>query len=164
MIEDEDKRDEADLPPASAPQGSGHAEASPSTPESILEVGSEGGSAALCRELCEDGSYDYHVVTNEVALYDFLDDADRAGLGPPIRRSSARSTFDEALAVLDKDCWARLYPVVVHPEFADRIWEALLLRIEIDQSRHLWKWSHLCNKELIDGVWTSAMEDADSRG
>jgi hypothetical protein len=81
--------------------------------EIVLEVGSEGGSLTLLRERDADGDWQFLVERNETALYDILLEEDRIGIGDYFARTGHVRSFHEALSLLDKYPWFRLYPVQV---------------------------------------------------
>src|SRR5208282_2757906 len=89
--------------------------------EVVLEVGAEGGSLTLRRERDADGDWQFWVERNETALYDLLSEEDRSEIGGYFAQTGYVYSFHEALDLLDKYPWFRLYPVQVHPEFLDAV-------------------------------------------
>jgi hypothetical protein len=93
--------------------------------EIVLEVGSEGGSLTLLRERNADEDWRFRIERNEIALYDLLSKEDRGKTGDYFARTGYVQSFPEALSLLDRYPWFRLYPVRVHSEFL----EAVLLEV-----------------------------------
>lgn len=122
----------------------------PSTPEIVVEVVAEGGSLKLHRVRRSDGTEVFTTVLNEVALYDMLSDDELEGMGGPIKTDMA-TTFDGAMELLDRHEWAFVRPWVVHPEFSDRIWNAILQRSATIRRTHQHEerfalWATMCGK------------------
>ncbi|MFL6449739.1 MAG: DUF262 domain-containing protein [Bryobacteraceae bacterium] len=111
-------------------------EENPSIPrETVLEVGSEGGSLRLVRQRNVHGDWDFRAERNETALYDLLSDEDRNGIEFSSQTGYVRS-FQDALSLLDKYPWFRLHPTLVNPEFRDAIlFEVKKRGGEVDETR-----------------------------
>ena len=105
-------------------------------PEVVLEVGGEGGSIKLLRGKTTSGEWQFWVKTNESALYDLLPDEDRGEPGDYIQRTDYVPSFEEALKLLDRYPWAKLYPLQVHPEFL----EAVLKGVRKRPRREVTRW------------------------
>jgi len=93
--------------------------------EIVLEVGSEGGSLTLLRERNADEDWRFRIERNEIELYDLLSKEDRGRTEDYFARTGYVQSFQEALSLLDRYLWFRLYPVQVHSEFL----EAVLLEV-----------------------------------
>jgi hypothetical protein len=111
------------------------AQNSPMLRETVLEIGSEGGSLTLVRQKNAGGDWEFRVERNETALYDLLSDEDRNGIEFASQTGYVRS-FQEALRLLDRYPWFRLHPIWVNPEFLN----AVLLEVkkrggEVDETR-----------------------------
>jgi hypothetical protein len=93
----------------------------------ILEVAAEGGSLRIVRVAHNDASAVFVVRRNESALADLLDDEE---FSPPsaVSESPAHVSFETALAALDQYPWQQLFPVTVHPDYADVIGAAVKAR------------------------------------
>ena len=88
--------------------------------ELILEVGGEGGSLSIW-SLGIAGSPERFVVRrNEAAFCELLDEGDAEGM-PIAADSNTSRTFDEALRMLGRYSWYRLYPLYVHPKFVEAV-------------------------------------------
>ena len=109
----------------------------PTTEQTILKVGSEGGCIEL-RGFQTDGAWRFRLVTNETTLIEILEeDVDPAIDSPWV------SSWDAALALLDKYPWQHLYPLDVHPEFHKQICNALSNRGVYENSYEWSDWSNL---------------------
>jgi len=96
--------------------------------ETILEVGSEGGSITLLRERKSGGDWEFQVKTNERLLYEALSEEDRSSIGEHFAKTGYVRSFHEGLRLLDRYPWFRLYPLEVHPEFVDAVLEEVKKR------------------------------------
>ena len=88
--------------------------------EVVLEVGGEGGSLTLVRRRTTDEDWQFRIERDETALYDLLSDEDRSGIEFSSQSEYVRS-FEEALNMLDRYPWPKLYPLEVHPEYLDTV-------------------------------------------
>jgi len=94
--------------------------------EVIVEIGGEGGSIALLGVRDTAGGWHFRLDRDESTLADFLpDDLDPASLRG---RTGWVASWEEALGLLDRYPWHRLYPLGLHPEFRDRIFAAVAER------------------------------------
>lgn len=92
--------------------------------ETLLEVGAEGGSVAIYGMRTPSGwLFSEEVIDQTPELID-----EEAIL----YRSGLLDTWDAALQRLDRYPWYRLYPLQVHPEFRDAIFEAVVSRYKAD--------------------------------
>jgi hypothetical protein len=85
--------------------------------EIVLEVGAEGGSLTLLRAKAKSGEWQFWIERNETAVYDLLSEEDRGEIGKYFAQTGYVHSFQEALQLLDKYPWFRLYPVEVHREY-----------------------------------------------
>ncbi|HEV2713702.1 MAG TPA: hypothetical protein VGU64_00470 [Terriglobales bacterium] len=78
--------------------------------------------------------------------------------GPAISRESDWvDSWEAALKILDKYPWHRLYPIIVHPDFAQAIWQAVKKRLDHDTligerpqrlvDSNLPRWHKLCGRD-----------------
>ena len=88
--------------------------------ETIVEIGGEGGSITLEGHRDSHGQWQFRMATNEAALYDMLGEDP-----PPPVEAPWVSSWDEALALLDRYPWPLLSPEAVHPEFRDAVFAAV---------------------------------------
>jgi TPR repeat protein len=89
--------------------------------EVVLEVGAEGGSLTLLRGRNKSKGWRFWIDRDERALYDLLSKEDRSEIANYFASTEYAQSFDEALKLLDKYPWFRLYPVYVHPEFVNAV-------------------------------------------
>lgn len=82
--------------------------------EILLEVGAEGGSIYIARFKHTDQTWRYVCVINETVMADFEEFASNE----LYKESGVVTTFEEALKMMDKYPWPKLYPLLVHPEYA----------------------------------------------
>ena len=89
--------------------------------EIVLEVGAEGGSITLVRERNTGTDWQFQLKTNETALYDLLSKEDREAVGESFAHTGYVSSFQEALCLLDRYPWFRLFPMNFHSAFLDAV-------------------------------------------
>ena len=96
----------------------------------ILKVGAEGGSITILGSESPSGDWSFCFERNEAAIADLLSEEDLAGFGPEdfYHRSDFVSTFDEALDLIDRYPWHKLWPLEVRPKFHDRVFAAVKQR------------------------------------
>jgi hypothetical protein len=99
--------------------------------EVILEIGAELGSSTLLGTRTAHG-WRFRSRTIDQSAWLLSDDDDFEGLS--YRLSDWVDSWEEALALLDKYPWHRLHPLVVHPEFAQRLWTVVQEKFAVDQS------------------------------
>jgi hypothetical protein len=100
--------------------------------EVILRVGAEGGSVTLHGVRTEDGWRFQRSVVDQTPW--MLDEAE-------IRHDSQfTSSWDEALALLDRYPWQRLFPIRVHPEFRQVVWSAVQTRYAGNNAENDLEW------------------------
>ena len=88
--------------------------------KTIVEIGGEGGSIRLQGRRGAAGAWQFRLGTNEAALYDMLGEEP-----PPPKEVPWVSSWDEALALLDRYPWPLLYPLQVHAEFKEAVFAAI---------------------------------------
>jgi len=89
--------------------------------EVILELAGEGGSISLLSGTSLLGTQIFWMRVDDTGAYLMLDEDDSDDLGSPIEVSDPVGHFSEALKLLDKYPWYRLYPQTVVPEFREVI-------------------------------------------
>ena len=105
----------------------------------ILEVGAEGGSLILHGIRTAEGwQYSRNVLDQTPELLD----------EPWVEHDSAFvKSWVEALKLLGKYPWHKLYPLQVHPEFRELVFDAVIARYKEEDSsdpQRLRKWRELC--------------------
>jgi hypothetical protein len=126
----------------------------------IMEVGAWGGSVTLVGIKTSTG-WRFACTTDE-SFFSFMDE-----FTPDQFRSTwnIAETWEDALALLDEYPWASLFPIRVHPEFAQRVWNAVAARIEARQTDgsafhqdNLERWHKVCFDKPIRqmGLWDDA--------
>lgn len=95
----------------------------------ILQVGSEGGKLSLLG-MQSNSAWQFCLDTDESTLIDLIDDEDAVDEVEEgeIEKSPWVPTWRGALKRLDAYPWTKLYPLVVHREFRDRVFKALQAR------------------------------------
>jgi len=89
-------------------------------PETVLEVGTEGGSLAIVRQLNQRGTWEYRCLRDETTMAYLMPEefANSEGL---FEKSAPIGTFEDALLRLDKYPWFGMVPLKVNAEFADLV-------------------------------------------
>lgn len=115
--------------------------ASPS--EVILRVGAEGGDLTLYGTRSPEG---WRFSRRAVDLtMDLLDLDDGTSLD---ERSAQVGTWSAALALMDRYPWHRLYPLEVHPDFRERVLEAVAARYAAEgrpEGHYFLRWQERCS-------------------
>jgi hypothetical protein len=93
--------------------------------ELVLKVGAAGGSLSVWSVNAKDGTRSFVVITDESTLKDFLDKEDASGITFKSKTALLRS-FADALDVLGRYPWHRLYPLFVHRDFIDPVLKAVV--------------------------------------
>ena len=62
---------------------------------------------------------------------------------------SGATTWTGALRLLDRSPWAELHPVEIHPDFRDRIWEAVIERNQRMPGEDAWRQAALSRWRLL---------------
>jgi hypothetical protein len=121
---------------------------STAAPERILEVGAEGGCMTLQGRQEEDGRWLFQVNVDASTLAELMPEEFTAS---ELRRDGEWVyDFERALQDLDRSaCWELLVPMRVHPEFSDRILEAVRSRLSSscasrDLRSRLGRWQAVC--------------------
>jgi hypothetical protein len=96
------------------------------TAETIVEFLANGGTIALTGRRGPGGTWVFEVVVGEAERRAILGD-DEEGLEPYLPTGPV-GTWEEALALLDCYAWAISPPTLVHPEFRQAVWAALVER------------------------------------
>ena len=92
--------------------------------ELILQIGAAGGLLSVWSVNAEDGTRSFLVKRDESTLMDFMDKEDASNFNYCSETGQFRS-FDDALGVLDRYPWHRLYPLFVHRDFIDLVLKAV---------------------------------------
>jgi hypothetical protein len=114
--------------------------------ETILEIGGEGGSLTIigiCDPAC---GWRFMNERDETTLRDMLPADEQEGL-EFYERSGYVASLAEALESLDRYPWHKLYPLQVHPEFRQKIFDVVASRFEAegeDRWDQLSKWRKVC--------------------
>lgn len=90
--------------------------------EIVLQVGAEGGSLTLVRYHVSGEKWQFAIIRDESTLADFLEEKDKVDLFETL---DSIATFEDAIALLNKYPWPNLCPLVVHPEYANRVLEII---------------------------------------
>jgi hypothetical protein len=85
--------------------------------ETILELGTEGGSLTLFGNKDAVGQWRFWAHTDETAFRELLDEEDLHGLGSLVNTSESVSSLPEAFVLLDKYPWRWMVPLQVHAQF-----------------------------------------------
>ena len=108
--------------------------------EVVVEVGSEGGSVTLRGTRTPTGwLFSRHVIDQSAAMLDEVADE---------QASSSVKSWSAALKLLSEYPWVDLHPIEVHPEFRQRILDAVVSVYEKrgdTPQRRLEKWKEVCN-------------------
>lgn len=110
-------------------------------PEVVLKVGAEGGHLTLYGVRTGSGRQ-FSFETYDCAAL-FLDEDDLADLPPEhqkpiLERSAPVTSWEEAIALLDRCPWENLHPEFVHPEFRKKVWEIIEGRLGHGGSPRRW--------------------------
>jgi hypothetical protein len=96
-----------------------YAQIDSSKPETVFEVGAEGGTLAIVRERTRHGIWEYQSRLNESTIIELLPESELGNRDDLIQESAFMDTFEDALIRLGKYPWFSFTPLKVHPEFAD---------------------------------------------
>lgn len=118
----------------------------PKPPEEIiLEIGAEGGSLTIFGIRDPECGWRFINERNEAAMCGMLPEDEP---GPEFyERSGYVPSLDEALDSLDRYPWHKLYPLRVHPDFRQKIFDVVVSRFEAegeDRWNQLSKWREVC--------------------
>ena len=106
--------------------------------EVILELGAEGGSVALYGLETEEG----WVFSRSVSDWS----PELIGEERIQHNSPLVDSWQAAIALLNDYPWQRLSPLMVHPEFSERVWTAVRNRLTNDRASGLYfdSWRSIC--------------------
>jgi hypothetical protein len=88
-------------------------------PETVLEVGAEGGSLSILRQWNEHGTWEYRCLRDEMTISELLPEGESVNRDDLFEKSDHEDKFEDALLRLDQYPWFRLIPLKVHEDFAD---------------------------------------------
>ncbi len=88
--------------------------------DKVLEIGAEGGSITLYGSKDANGEWWFSRHTDERTMKDLLTEEDQIGLEFESFSERAKG-WEGALKILSRYPWPCLYPLYVHPEFADSV-------------------------------------------
>ncbi|MDD2736075.1 MAG: hypothetical protein PHF56_19250 [Desulfuromonadaceae bacterium] len=112
-------------------------------PVKIVEIGGDGGSITLFGWKTAKGNWRFLRETNECTLMGMMQNSDVTGV--KFQSSSAADTgWKAAIKILSEYPWKILYPLYVHPEFADLVWNEIINMKEECYSR--FEWQEVCGK------------------
>jgi hypothetical protein len=103
--------------------------------EIVLQVGAEGGSLTIVRYHVSGEKWQFAIIRDESILVDFLGKEDNEDLFEAL---DSIATFEDAIALMNKYPWPNLYPLVVHPEYANRVME-IIERSGNPRAKDRWK-------------------------
>jgi hypothetical protein len=90
-------------------------------PQTIVEVGTEGGTLTLFGDRDAAGKWRFWTNTDETTFNYLLDEEDLCGLGDLVNISKPVTSFCDALSLLDKYRWYGFVPLKIHPDFSAAI-------------------------------------------
>ena len=103
--------------------------------EIVLQAGAEGGSLTIVRYHVSGEKWQFAFIRDESTLADFLGEEDQEDLFEAL---DSIATFEDAIALMNKYPWPNLYPLVVHPEYANRVME-IIERSGNPRAKDRWK-------------------------
>ncbi|BCG47918.1 hypothetical protein GEOBRER4_n2769 [Citrifermentans bremense] len=115
--------------------------------EKILEVVGDGGGISLYGWKTRQGKWRFQLSTDESTIKSMLSQEDAAGV-QHTSSSPAVSGWQGALRLLSRYPWRQLYPLYVHPGFADVVWNEVEADNEVSWNRE--DWLGLCLKRNDD--------------
>jgi hypothetical protein len=95
----------------------------------VLEVGAEGGSLTLVGRPAATGEWQFARVVDDQTEALFGESGIAVSPPPALQSIDWVEGWEAALRLLDRYPWARLHPLEVHPEFAERVWVAVEERL-----------------------------------
>ena len=116
--------------------------------EVILEIGAECGSLTIYGICDPECGWRFTTVRDETALRDILPEDEQEGL-EFYERSGYVVSLVEALGLLECYPWHKLYPLQVHPEFRQRIFDTVISRYASEGSpndHRIGRWEERCSK------------------
>lgn len=115
--------------------------------EVILQIGGEGGSAAL---------YGMRVNAGWLFSLDFIElDSALTSEQLPVGGSNIAESWPDAISLLDRYPWHNLQPLMVHPEFRSAVLNELKTRCEklnCGEPRYGEKWTALCAQSAVSAA------------
>lgn len=93
--------------------------------ELILKVGAAGGSLSVWSVIAKDGTRSFLVIEDETTLKEFMTKEDAASLTFK-NETKLLPSFADALTVLGRNPWHRLYPLFVHQDFINPVLTAVV--------------------------------------
>jgi len=112
--------------------------------EVILEVGAEGGCITLFG-IRDRNDWAFSLSTHDQTP-NFINEP------VTIHDSEIVNSWEEALNLLDRYPWHKLYPLEVHPEFRNKVFEAVSTRIKLSTEdinpADLSEWTSLCTPKI----------------
>lgn len=117
--------------------------------EVIVEVGAGGGTISLLGRRNLDGTWHFMRKTNESFHSAILSDEDKEGISFETSHGSVQ-TIAEGLELLNKYPWHQLYPLRVHPEFQQSVYDTVIELTKADggKNRNLYEWKIECGVPL----------------
>ena len=111
----------------------------------IVQCGSEGGSVSLQGRRDQDGRWVFWCVTDESPMAELM--PGEFGVAELRHRSQEVGTWEAALDAFGRYPWRKLYPMAVHPEFADAVLQAVLAGGAMQVGRYqLDRWLEVCHE------------------
>ena len=118
----------------------------------IVQVGGEGGDITLFGRRNVYKQWVFRRSSSD-SSWSMIDEARDADPGPPPDPVWVK-TWNEAIALLDRNPWAQLVPLAVHAEFRETVLVEVTRRLLVDPSRRnerqMERWLLVCKTE--DGI------------
>ena len=115
--------------------------------EKVVELGVEGGGAAIYRTPFGSDSWQFHIKGNSICLDDNDDEDWQFWQSKPV------PTLEEALRAVS-DEWVIFYPLMVHPDYHTEVWELALAAVSMlpEQLKGNWQhsgenWQRICQQQ-----------------
>ena len=102
----------------------------------ILQAGAEGGDVTLIGRTTDAGTWAFARVTDDQTEALFGETRDGVIEAPSFENLEWAETWDDGLRLMDRYQWARLYPLYVHPAFAERVRVAVEERLANEPQDH----------------------------
>jgi hypothetical protein len=123
----------------------------------ILQAGAEGGDVTLVGRRAESGEWQFARITDDQTEALFGESGVEATPPPAPESLNWVDSWEEGLRLMDRYPWARLHPVAVHPEFAERVRAAVDERLaDVDEAsaERAWeRWERLFRRMEGKGTW-----------
>ncbi len=105
--------------------------------EVIVKVGAEGGSLTLLRRAGDPPMFSARSCDQSLVML---------GEGPEVGSVSEWGSWEAAIQALNRHPWPRLYPMKVHADFGQAVWDLVSdPALDVDQHR-LDQWAQLCGR------------------